>query len=100
MSASALVSLPNPGSQGQPKLLLGADASLVERWIVAEDRPGFGVYDIPNPLRPGATRHGRDSIAAIEVLFFDVDLKDVTEAADEIDRALAGLLLMPTEVVD
>ena len=60
-----LVSLPNPGHEGKPKFLRSDNPTLIERWIKAENRPGFGVYYLPNPLKPGATTHSKENIAAI-----------------------------------
>jgi hypothetical protein len=75
------------------------DPSLVARWTKAEDRPGFGVYYTPNPLKPGARTHGKDSIAAIEVLFVDIDLKDLEEGRAEVERRLARVPLRPSWIV-
>jgi hypothetical protein len=94
-----LFSAPNSGTAGAPKILRSDDAALADRWIKAEDRPGFGVYYCPNPLKPGATKHGRDSVAAIECIFVDVDLKDVVDMPDQVVDKLGTLLLEPTEIV-
>jgi AAA domain len=94
-----LVSLPNPGESGAPKFLRSDDPALVARWVAAENRPGFGVYYLPNPLKPGAGVHGRDTILEIRSLYADVDLKHITESADEVERRLRGLLLCPTTLV-
>jgi AAA domain len=95
-----LVSLPNPGHEGKPKFLRSDNPTLIERWIKAENRPGFGVYYLPNPLKPGATTHSKENIAAISCVYVDVDFKDVTETADEVVRRLGDLLLQPTLIVD
>jgi hypothetical protein len=95
-----LVSLPNQGHEGSPKILRSDSPTLIERWIRAEDRPGFSVYECPNPLKPGATRHGKDSIAAIIEIFTDTDFKDVVEAPEQVDKLLTQLPLQPTTLVD
>jgi hypothetical protein len=95
-----IASIPNPGVEGAPKILRSDDDNLIARWIKAEDRPGFSIYDCPNPLKPGATRHGKEAIAAIRVVYVDTDFRHIVEAADEIDRRLADLLLTPSELVD
>ena len=95
-----LVSLPNPGCGGSPKFLHSEDSALIERWIAAEDRPGFSIYDCPNPLKPGAARHGRDSMAAIEEIFCDIDFKYIVETAEQADEKLAQVLLTPSLLVD
>ena len=95
-----IASIPNPGIEGAPKILRSDDTGLITRWIKAEDRPGFSIYDCPNPLKPGATTHGKDSVSAIRVVYVDIDFKDVAEAPGEIDQRLADLLLTPTETVD
>jgi len=94
-----LVSLPNPGQEGKPKFLHSDNPTLIERWIKAENRPGFGVYYLPNPLKPGATTHSKENIAGISCIYVDVDFKDVTETADEVMKRLGDLLLQPTLIV-
>jgi RecA-family ATPase len=93
-------SLPNPGGSGHPKILHSADEALIERWVKAEDRPGFGVYYLPNPLKPGATAHGKENTAAINFIYVDIDFKDLTESADETRQRITDLLLRPTILVD
>ena len=93
-------SLPNPGEPGHPKILNSADEALIARWIKAEDRPGFGVYYCPNPLKPGATKHGKENTAAISFIYVDIDFKDVTESADEAEQRITDLLLRPTLIVN
>jgi AAA domain len=95
-----LVSLPNPGCEGSPKFLHSEDSALIERWIAAENRPGFSIYDCPNPLKPGAARHGRDSMAAIEEIFCDIDFKHIIETTEQADEKLAQVLLTPSLLVD
>jgi hypothetical protein len=94
-----LVSLPNPGHEGKPKFLRSDNPTLIERWIKAENRPGFGIYYLPNPLKPGATTHSKENIAAIVAVYVDVDFKDITETADETVRRLGDLPLQPTLLV-
>lgn len=93
-----LFSAPNPGHVGHTKSFRSDDPALRERWIRAEDRPGFAVYHCPNPLKPGATTHGRDSTDAIDVIFVDVDPKDIVETPEEILKVLTGMqhLLAPS----
>jgi hypothetical protein len=68
------IRLPNPGEKGEPKILRSDDDAVIARFTEAGNRPGWGVYYAPNPLKPGARRHGKDSIAAIAKFFFDIDL--------------------------
>ena len=100
MNLHYIASLPNPGREGNAKFLRGGDPSLVARWVKAENRPGFGIYYLPNPLKLDATVHGKENIAAIEFIYCDVDFKDVLETADEATQRLANLLLRPTTMVD
>lgn len=96
-----LASIPNPGNTGAaPKFLHSDDQALIERWLRAENRVGLSIYDCPNPLKPGAARHGKESLAAIEELFWDIDFKYIVEAAEQVDARLAQLLLTPSLLVD
>jgi hypothetical protein len=93
-------SLPNPGAEGEPKFLVNGDDALVRRFVEAENRPGRGVFYLPNPLRPGVRRHGRGGIAAIAVVFVDIDLKGLEQSPEDALAKLRGLMLAPTSVVD
>ena len=95
-----LFSAPNPGTEGKPKALRSDDVILVERWTKAEDRPGFAVYYCPNPLKPEATSHGKDSLAAIEQVFADIDFNRIVETPEQATEKLAVLLLESSELVD
>jgi RecA-family ATPase len=95
-----LASIPNPGTDGSPKFLRTSDPALIERWIKAENRPGFSIYECPNPLKPGAARHGKENLAAIVEIFTDIDFKNVVEMTQQADEKLAHLPLMPSELVD
>jgi RecA-family ATPase len=95
-----IVSIPNPDVEGNPKTLRSDDDSLIARWVKAEDRPGFSVYNCPNPLKPSATTHGKDSIAAIVQIFVDTDFKDIIETPNQVDEKLVNLLLPASEIVD
>jgi AAA domain len=95
-----IASIPNPGTEGIPKFLHSDDDRLIARWIKAEDRPGFSIYEGPNPLKPAAARHGKDSLSAIVELFADIDFKDLIETPEQADEKLAHLLLVPTKLVD
>ena len=86
-----IVSLPING--GPPKFLHSDDPAVIDRWIEAENRPGYGIYDILNPLVPGAKRHGKENMRGVLFLFVDVDCKDVVEPHAEVERHLRNLAL-------
>jgi len=89
-----LASIPNPGTtDATPKFLHSDDQALIERWIRAENRPGFAIYECPNPLKPGATRHGKESLRGIIEIFLRFFLV-MLRAEPDVNGALAlkGLL--------
>ena len=100
--AMYLFSAPNPGNAGNTKAFRSDDSALTERWIKAENRPGFAVYHCPNPLKPGATTHGKDSVDAIVAIFVDIDFKGVVETPEEIFKVLTEMqhLLAPSFIVE
>jgi RecA-family ATPase len=100
MAMTHLVSLPNRGRAGSPKFLHSDDPKLIARWVAAEDRPGFGVYDILNPLKPGTAVHGKDNMAAVAYVFVDVDGKDIEETLVEAALRLRDLPLRPTRLTE
>ena len=94
-----IVSLPINGG-GQPKFLHSDDPAVIARWIEAENRPGYGIYDILNPLVPGARTQGKENMRGVLFLFVDVDCKDVVEPSAEVERHLRNLALKPTWLND
>ena len=95
-----IVSLPINEGGGQPKFLHSDDPAVIARWIEAENRPGYGIYDILNPLVPGARTQGKENMRGVLFLFVDVDCKDVVEAHAEVERHLRNLALRPTWLND
>ena len=77
MNLHYIASLPNPGHEGNGNFL----AAATRRWLRAGSRrktgPASGSIICLNPLKPDATVHGKENIAAIEFIYCDVDFKDV-----------------------
>jgi RecA-family ATPase len=84
-----IASIPNPGTGGTAKFINSDDPLLIERWLQAENRPGVSIYDCPNPLKSGAARHGKETMAAITEVFVDIDFKDIAETPQQVDERLA-----------
>ena len=95
--------LPNVRGQAAPREFFfdednAAEAAAAELFVQREDRPGFGVFCCPNPLTE--RKRCRDTVAAIEWLWVDLDFKDVEEAPGDIDLYYDMLHCAPTRVID
>ena len=93
-----ICALPNEKKPGRfPERITDDDeaiAAFAKRW----DVPGKAVYMCPNPLLPDARRRSLDTVAAITVIFADIDFKDLEEAPEDIEQRLQQLPLQPTWV--
>src|ERR1700704_2593806 len=90
--------LPNKKGTASPQEFISDDLAKIEEWAQRHDREGWGVYDCHNPLKAGATRRCKETIAMITNIYVDIDPKDVVESPDEVDARLHDLLLTPSEV--
>src|SRR5262245_53906965 len=92
--------LPNKKGTGAPQEFFSSDPAKIEQWAREHDKPGWGVYDCPNPLKDGATARNKESVAAVVSIRIDVDSKSVVESLDTIDACLGEMLLPPTSVIN
>jgi len=92
--------LPNKKGAGAPREFFSNDPAKIEQWARQHDKPGWGVYDCPNPLKDGATARNKESIAAVVSVRVDIDSKSVVEPVDAIDACLGEMLLPPATVID
>jgi len=88
-----ICALPNKKGTAAPLEFISDDPAKIEEWARRHDREGWGVYDCHNPLKPGATRRAKETIAAITSIAVDVDRKDIVETMLEVDARAGGLLL-------
>jgi hypothetical protein len=91
--------LPNKKGDGIPQEFISDDPSKIEEWAQQYNKPGWGVFDCHNPLKPDATRRTKETIAAIECIYADVDPKNIVETMEEVDAQLRDFL-MPLEIRD
>jgi hypothetical protein len=85
-------SLANSGSGDPPKELLTDDPLLADRFAESEDkRPGRGVYECLNPLIPGAERRCLETVAAIQFIYFDLDIQNIDATREQILERLRQL---------
>ena len=92
--------LPNKKGTAAPLEFINDDPAKIEEWARRHDRKGWGVYDCHNPLKPGATRRAKETVAEVTNITIDIDFKDITETAAEVDARLGELLLPPNEIRD
>jgi hypothetical protein len=85
------------GSGEPPKELITDDPILADRFAEAEDgRPGRGIYQALNPLIPGAQRRCLETVAAIQFIYFDLDIQNIDATREQI---LDWLRQLPIEFV-
>src|SRR5262245_59589783 len=85
--------LPNKKGAGAPREFFSNDPAKIERWARQHDKPGWGVYDCPNPLKDGATARNKESIAAVVSVRVDID-----KLADDDDVPLR-VMACPTNLI-
>jgi hypothetical protein len=95
---SYVCALPNKKGDGIPQEFISDDPAKIEEWAQQHDKPGWGVFDCHNPLKPGATRRNKETIAGVAEIYVDVDPKDINESMETVDGLLRELLITPTEI--
>jgi hypothetical protein len=96
-----LTSLANVRNNGKPAEICGRgdgarlDELIHQRW----DRNDRGSFFCVNTLRPGQNRRAKETVFEIVALHADVDLKSVDATAEEVERKLGELLLLPSYVI-
>jgi Family of unknown function (DUF5906)/RepB DNA-primase from phage plasmid len=99
-----LCSLPNADSRdvepGEKHVLTRAPARILaftEKW----DHERRGLYFCVSPLRPGASRRAKETVAELNGLWADIDFKDLAEGTppEGVDEALRGVFLPPSYIV-
>jgi hypothetical protein len=104
MTLRYVCSLPNRGVKGTPRELFYPDDAAgrgrAELFARHENKPGRGVYDCIGMLQDGARTRCKDTVAALDRVIADLDLKNIAQPRDEVIRCLKGLLLPPSELRD
>jgi hypothetical protein len=99
-----ICSLPNPGILGTPHELFYPDTpeghARAEEFAQRENRPGRGVYDCIGKLKDGARSRNKETVAELDHIIADIDLKNIAEPSDHVLQTLRGLVLPPSEVRD
>jgi hypothetical protein len=99
-----ICSLPNPGTEGKVHEVFYPDDDVgrtrAEKFAQLENKPGRGVYDCIGILQDGARSRCIETIAELERLPVDLDLKNIAEPRDDVLQCLHGLLLPPSEIRD
>jgi hypothetical protein len=97
-------SLPNPGTKGAVRELFYPDnpegRARAEKFAQHENKPGRGVYDCIGFLQDGARSRCRDTVAALDQVVADLDLKNIVQRRDAVLQCVKGLVLPPSEIRD
>jgi hypothetical protein len=73
------------------------DPLLAERFAEGEDtRPNRGIYTCLNPLVPGAERRCLETVAALQFIYFDLDIQNIDATREQV---LDRLRQLPVEFV-
>jgi hypothetical protein len=78
--------LPNKKGTAYPEELVSNDPTEIEAFAQKHNKPGWGVFDCHNPLKEGAIKRNKETVAAVTNIYVDVDVKNITETKE---RALA-----------
>ena len=71
-----------------------------EEFAQRENRPGRGVYDCIGKLKDGARSRNKETVAELDCIIADIDLKNIAEPSGQVLQTLRGLVLPPSEVRD
>lgn len=71
----------------------------VTRFIARWDMHERGTFYCVSTLMPGSQKRNKESTAELPMLFADIDLKDVNEDVEEIERKLKALRFPPSIIV-
>ena len=97
-------SLPNPGTKGAVRELFYPDSpegrARAEKFARHENKPGRGVYDCIGRLQDGARSRCKDTVADLDQIVADLDLKNITQRRDAVLQCVKGLVLPPSEIRD
>ena len=97
-------SLPNPGTKGTVRELFYPDSpegrARAEKFARHENKPGRGVYDCIGRLQDGARSRRKDTVADLDQVVADLDLKNITQRRDAVLQCVKGLVLPPSEIRD
>jgi hypothetical protein len=99
-----ICSLPNPGIAGKAHEVFYSDDDVgrarAEKFAQLENKPGRGVYDCIGGLEDGAKTRCIETVAELNCIVNDLDLKNIVEPRDEVLQCLRNLLLPPSEIRD
>ena len=71
-----------------------------EKFARHENKPGRGVYDCIGRLQDGARSRCKDTVADLDRVVADLDLKNITQRRDAVLQCVKGLVLPPSEIRD
>ena len=104
MAQLYICSLPHAGAPGAPHECFYSDDAAgrirAELFAKQENRPGRGVYDCIGKLQDGTRSRSKATVAELDKVVCDLDLKHIVEPRDEVIKVLQGLLLRPSEIRD
>jgi hypothetical protein len=84
---------------GKVKQVFSDDPSRLEHFAQVWDRHGFNVYDCVAELVDGAQERCLETVASLDIIHVDVDLRDLETPRDQVLARLKALPL-PIEIRD
>lgn len=83
----------------KPRKIDTRDGGEISAFISKWDQAERGMFYCVSTLNRGAHERGKDTVSELPILFADVDLKDVEESIEEIERKLKLLRYPPSIMV-
>ena len=65
------------------------DPDKADRFAIQWRKPGIGVYDCIGALQDGASRRCRETVAELDRIVSDLDLKNINQSRDELTSTRA-----------
>jgi AAA domain len=76
------------------------DPAKADAFAAQWNKPGIGIYDCIGALRDDAKSRCKDTVAELDRVVCDLDLKNICQSRDEVIEVAKTLLLEPSEIRD
>ena len=82
-----------------PRKLDTRDTSELSNFITKWDQAERGLFYCVSTIKAGSPKRNKESVAELPMLFADIDLKDVDETVENIERKLKALKFPPSTMI-
>jgi hypothetical protein len=76
------------------------DPAKADAFTAQWNKPGIGIYDCIGALQDDAKSRCKDTVAELDRIVCDLDLKNISQPRDKVIEVAKNLLLEPSEIRD